>query len=343
MRFVRPEFLYLFILIFIISAYAFWKLKRGFRIRKNWENSKLKNISRFSSKARRILVYCLIILTMSLAALALSRPQISFEKPAKQHFDILCLVDISPSIKTRDVLLGGKKVFRLDLIKEELKNFIKNHVGRETNQMALIVFGPTAIPRSYFTFDARPLLSFVDYLDTKDFPPEGTDIGEAIVTGVNMIDTINSKPEIFGHRKNKLIFILISDGEDLGEILDKAIVEIQEKRIPVYTIGVGSKEGDYVIEDIDKNGKITYMTEEEESEKKVFSKLEDETLKKIARLTGGTYVYSKTGEELSRAFNNVLERETARERKTEKVYSDIYRYLLKGIFVLCLFIIILYI
>ena len=33
----------------------------------------------------------------------------------------------------------------------------------------------------------------------------------------------------------------------------------------------------------------------------------------------------------------------AKERKTEKAYSDIYRYLLKGIFVLCLLIIILYI
>jgi len=343
MQLARPEFLYLFILIFIIASYAFWKLKRGFKIRKAWENSRLKDISQFSSKGRKMLVYCLIILTLSLAVLALARPQVSYEKPIAQHFDIFCLVDISRSMNTRDVYWLKKKVFRLDLVKEELINFIKNYIGKDKNCMAFIVFGSHAIPRSYFTFDARPLLSYVDNLDTKDFPPEGTDIGEAINTGTDMLNTIDNKPEVFGRRKNKRVFILISDGEDLGGILDQAIAEIREKRIPIYTIGVGSKEGDYIIEEIDKNGKILYMIDEEDGGKKVFSKLEDETLKKIARLTGGTYVYSKTGEELSKAFKNVIERETARERKTEKAYSDIYRYLLKGIFVLCLLIIILYI
>ena len=343
MRFARPEFLYLFILIFIISIYAFWAFGRGLRIRKRWENSKLKDISQFSSKGRKMLVYCLIIITVSLAVLALARPQVSYEKPITQHFDIFCLVDISRSMNTRDVYWLKKKVFRLDLVKEELRNFIKNYIGKDKNCMAFIVFGPTAIPRSYFTFDARPLLSYVDNLDTKDFPPEGTDIGEAINTGIDMLDTIDNKPEIFDRRKNKRVFILISDGEDLGGILDQAIAEIQEKRIPIYTIGVGSKEGDYIVEEIDENGKIIYMTDEEDGGNKIFSKLEDETLKKIARLTGGTYVYSKSGEELSGAFKNVLEREAARERKTEKAYSDIYRHMLKCVFVLCLLIIILYI
>lgn len=343
MRFARPEFLYLFILIFVISSYAFWKLKKGFKIRKAWENSKLKDISQFSSKGKRILVYCLIILTISLAVSALSRPQISYEKPMAQHFDIFCLVDISRSMNTRDVYWLKKKVFRLDLVKEELRNFIKNYIGKDKSCMAFIVFGPQAIPRSYFTFDARPLLSYVDNLDTKDFPPDGTDIGEAINTSIDMLDTIDNKPEVFGRRKNKRVFILISDGEDFGGTLGQAIAEIQGKRIPVYTIGVGSKEGDYIVEEMDKNGKIIYMTDEEDNGKKVFSKLEDETLKKIARLTGGTYVYSKTGEELSQAFKNVIDRETAREGKKEKTYSDIYRYLLKCAFVLCLLIIILYI
>jgi Ca-activated chloride channel family protein len=343
MRFARQEFLCLFILIFIISSYAFWALRRGLKTRKKWENSKLKDVSQFSSKGRKILVYCLIIITISLAVLALARPQISYEKPMTQHFDIFCLVDISRSMNTRDVYLLNKKVLRLDLVKEELRNFIKNYIGKDKNCMALIIFGPNAIPRSYFTFDARPLLSYVDNLNTKDFPPEGTDIGEAINTGIDMLDTIDNKPEVFGRRKNKRVFILISDGEDLGEVLEQAIAEIREKRIPIYTIGIGSKKGDYIVEEIDEKGKIIYMTDEEDGGQKVFSRLEDETLKKIARLTGGAYVYSKSGEELSRAFKSVLEREAARERKTEKAYSDIYRHVLKCVFVLCLLIIILYI
>ncbi len=343
MRFLRLEFLDLFFLLPLILISLFLSLKSKFRARKTWEESKLRDISEFSSKAKEILMYCLVVLVVGLIIFALAGPQISYDKSAviKKSLDIVCLIDLSRSMNTRDVFWGARKVFRLDLVKEELRNFAKDHVGKKKNQMALIAFGNEAIYRSFFTFDVGSLLFHVDYLDVKDFPPEGTDIGGAIRIGLEMLDTIDSNPEIFKRPKNRRVFILISDGEDLGENLDQAIGEIRQRRIPVYAIGVGSRAGGYVVEEIDEQGRILYMKDEDEGGQRVYSKLEEETLKKIARATGGKYIYSEAGENLTKGFKDVLERESEKERKTEKAYYDIWLHLFGGVFVLCLLIVVL--
>lgn len=342
MRFLKPEFLYLFVAIPPILVCLLLSLRAKLRVRKSWQKSKLKNISKFSSAGREILKYFLMVLVTSLLIFALSRPQISYDKPLtiKKPLDILCLVDISRSMNTKDVVWSGKKVFRLDLVKEELRNFVKNQIGQDKNHLALIAFSYLSFYRSFFTHDASSLLFHIDYLNTHDLPPEGTDIGFAILRGLEMVDMIDNNPEVFNRPKYKRILILISDGEDLGEILDNSIEEAGKSGIPIYTIGAGSRNGDYIIEDIDDSGKIIYMTDDDTGEK-IFSKLEEETLKKIARLTGGKYTYSQNGEALNKALDELLARETEKETKIEKAYYDIYHYLLLISFVLCLIIVIL--
>jgi len=340
-RFLRPEFLNLFFFLPLILLFLIWRLRSRFRIRSLWENSKLKNISKFSSKVREALIAFLIILLISLLIFVLARPQFSYRKSVKKPLDIVCLVDLSRSMNTRDVFSLGKRHSRLDLIKRELRNFVKNQIGENKNYMALVAFGANARYRSFFTFDVSSLLFQIEYLSTADFPPEGTDIGEAIITGLEMLNLIDSNPEIFKRPRNRRIFILISDGEDTVEEklkLNQALLEIVKRRIPIYTIGAGSRKGGYVIEEIKEDGRIVYMRDEE-SGKKIFSRLEEKTLREIARLTGGSYVRSQSGEELAKAFRSILER--GAERKIKKAYYDVYQYFLLVAFVFSLLIIIL--
>lgn len=342
MRFLRTEFLYFFVVIIPILVILAISLRVKFKARALWQTSKLKDISRFSSKGRELLKYFLLVLVISLIILALSRPQPYSNKPVsvKKPLDILGLVDISRSMNTPDVVWSGKKVFRLDLVKEELKNFVKNQIGKDKNYLGLIAFSYLPFYRSFFTHDVSSLLFHIDYLNTHDFPPEGTDIGLAIMRGVEMIDLIDANPEAFNRPKYKRIFVLISDGEDWGEFLTIPISEAQKRGIPIYVIGAGSRKGDYIIDDIDDNGKITYLTDDETGEK-IFSKLEEETLKTIARLTGGKYTYSQNGEALNKALDELLTRETEKETKIEKSYYDIYHYLFFAAFILCLLVIFL--
>ncbi len=345
MRFLRPEFLILFVL-FVIPAliYLFFRLRNEFKTRKIWEESRLKEISRFSSQGKKILGYFLLVLAASLLIFASAGPQLFHEKlvPDKKPIDILCLVDNSWSMNTKDAKLNGKTVFRLDLAKEELRNFVKDHIGKEKNRMAFIAFGPNAVFRSYFTYGIGALLFHIDYFNVKDFSPESTDIGLAIDCAIDMLEKIDTQPDIFGISKNKRIFIIISDGADHGENLDEAVLEARQKRASIYTIGVGSINGGYIAEEVDERGNIIYMEEEAEDGtlKPIFSRLEEDTLKRIARLGGGTYVRSNTGKEFAEAFRKILESE-ARGTKKEKQYYDIYHYVLFVAFGCCLLIIIL--
>lgn len=342
MRFLKPECLYLLFLLPLILTFLFFGLKSKFKIKRLWAESKLKQISQFSRKRTEIIKYCLVVLVIGLIIFSFSRPQVLYKKlvVVKKPVDILCLIDLSRSMQTKDVLYQGKRVFRLDLVKEELRNFVKDQFAN--NEMALIVFGSKALYRCFFTFDIGLLLFHIDYLNVEDFPPEGTDIGVAIECGLEMLDVIEKKPEVFKRPKNKRVFILISDGEDFGDSLDLAIEKIRKKKIPVYTIGIGSRHGGYIVEKIDENGNTIYMKDEDEDGQKIWSKLEERTLKKIARLTGGKHVYSSGGEDLGKALSNILERESEKQRKTQETYHDIYLYLLGAAFAFSLLVIILH-
>jgi len=349
-KFLRPEFLDLRILVplsIFIFLVLYFGLKRKYRARGLWQNSRLKEVSRFSSRFREISLYCLIVMVIGLILLSLSRPQLSTQKPIKTRLDIIGLVDSSWSEKVLDVTWQGKKVFRLDLVKEEMKQFIKDHISKDKNSLALIAFGPKAFCRSYFTFDVSSLMFLADHFNPKDFPPEGTDIAEALYAGIDMLDTIDEHPDIFQATSRRRIFVMISDGEDNinsedASRLEEALSEIIKRKIPIYTIGIGSKEGGYIVEDVDYRGNFIYMTENyDNTGEKVFSRLQEETLKRIARITGGKYVYATTGDELSNAFKDVLVKEAEKEKKKEKDYYDVWQYLLGVAFVLCLIIIFL--
>lgn len=293
-----------------------------------------------------MLIYCLVFLMLGSIIFGLSRVQFVYKKPIKikKSLDIVVLIDISRSTKVLDVFLQENRVFRLDLIKEELRNFVEDYIGEDKNQMALIVFANKAMPRSYFTFHVGTLLFLIEHFDVEDFPPEGTDIGEAIKTSFETIDTVDNNPDIFNRPRHKRVFVLISDGEDTVEDelkLNEAIAECGRRRISVYTIGVGSREGGYIVEKIDESGNIIYMMDEDENGQRVFSKLEEGTLKRVAQASGGKYVRSKTGEELAMAFENALEREAEKEVKIKEEYQDIWKYLFGLSLIFCLLIIVL--
>ncbi|MFW6135030.1 MAG: vWA domain-containing protein, partial [Elusimicrobiota bacterium] len=249
MRFARPEFLNFLFLLFPISILFIWGLKSKFKIQNKWKTSKLKHVSRFSSRTSEILAYGIALLVLGLIILALARPQVSYKKPViiETHLDIVCLIDLSRSMNALDVYQGDKKTVRLELVKKELRNFTERHIGKDKNQVALIAFASKALYRCFFTYDLNTLLFHIDYLDVKDFPPEGTDFGRAIGTGLGMLDLIDNHPDVFKKEQHKRAFILISDGEDFGEYTDQVVIEASKRGIPIYTIGVGSKKGGPII------------------------------------------------------------------------------------------------
>ncbi len=141
--------------------------------------------------------------------------------------------------------------------------------------------------------------SFVEHIPDNNFvmakkaidditvkPMGGTDIGEAVITGVNLLITAE-KPKVI---------VLLSDGRtNVGEIIPEAISYVNENHASVFTIGMGTTEG----------GKL--------GEFDVTSTLDEETLRQIADGTKGKYYRAKDNNELVNAYNEIA---NLKNRKT---------------------------
>jgi Ca-activated chloride channel family protein len=164
------------------------------------------------------------------------------------------------------------------------------------NRLGLIVFAGDAFLQVPLTLDHDAFQTAVRELDTDTIPRPGTDIATAIDQAV---DALKSQPD------NLKFLILVTDGEDLeGRVLDAARNAAQSG-LKIYTVGVGTPEGDRIPER-DDSGAIMYH--QDGNGQDVVSKLDENTLRQIADITGGAYVpLGQRGEGLDEIYRRYIE------------------------------------
>jgi Ca-activated chloride channel family protein len=140
-------------------------------------------------------------------------------------------VDISGSMGTEDLQLGGQLVNRLTVVKKVVGEFIE---ARDGDRVGLILFGTNAYLQAPLTFD----LPTVDRLLIE--APVGiaggkTAIGDAIGLAVKRL---RQRPD--GDR----VVILLTDGaNNVGEVAPIKAAELAaQDGIRIYTVGVGADE-----------------------------------------------------------------------------------------------------
>jgi len=118
---------------------------------------------------------------------------------------------------------------------------------------------------------------------------------EAIEVGSNYFDD----------PKTSKVMILISDGEDHGEGISDAIAMAKDKGIKIITVGVGTPDGGQI--PIKQNGRtIDYKKDLDGST--VVTKLNDATLKEIAKSTGGVFIYGSKTDEVLQLVDQTLQK-----------------------------------
>jgi Ca-activated chloride channel family protein len=164
---------------------------------------------------------------------ATSRPQWTGEPVSlpTSGRDLMLAVDISGSMGTEDLQLGGQLVNRLTVVKNVVSQFID---ARDGDRVGLILFGTNAYLQAPLTFD----LQTVNRLLIE--APVGiaggkTAIGDAIGLAVKRL---RQRPE--GDR----VLILLTDGaNNVGEVAPVKAAELAaQDEIRIYTIGVGADE-----------------------------------------------------------------------------------------------------
>ena len=117
--------------------------------------------------------------------------------------------------------------------------------------------------------------------------------------------------------------LLVSDGEDYGAELDKALATFREENLRVHCIGIGS-DGEVPTPLLQADGKEVWLRDD--AGRVVTTTFEESTLRQIAATTGGRYTRSTTGGELTRAIADIVKGERRLIGwRTSTEYRDLYR------------------
>ena len=205
-------------------------------------------------------------------AVAAARPQYGHEwrEVKRRGIDILFAMDTSRSMLAEDLVPNRLERSRLGIL-----DFLDRLEG---DRVGLVPFAGTAFALCPLTTDYDAFRESLNSLNTDLIPRHGTDLASAIREADRLFDT---------EANNQRFLVLITDGEDLeGEAL-KAAEESGKLGTKIYTVGVGAKDGQR-IPVRDAYGRQSYLRDD--SGQEVRTKLDSETLQKIAEKTGGLYV-----------------------------------------------------
>ncbi|UCH12345.1 MAG: VWA domain-containing protein [Candidatus Omnitrophota bacterium] len=262
---------------------------------------------------KRRLKMALITILVLLCFLSLARPQWGFGWKKIEHrgIDVIFAIDTSKSMLAEDI-----KPSRLERTKLEVEYFIRNLIG---DRVGITAFAGNSFMLCPITVDYNGFLINLQALDTDTVPKEGTSITSAIN---ECIDTYER-----GGRKTKSV-ILITDGEDHEGKVIEAAKKAKDKGIKIFCIGIGSETGS-TIPIVDKDGNITQLRNI--SGNIVRTKLDERLLKKIAFVTGGTYLRATEADfGLGRLYKDRLVKikKEVMETKMEKRQKERFQFFL---------------
>ncbi|MBI5416561.1 VWA domain-containing protein [Candidatus Poribacteria bacterium] len=295
MRFQSEYFLYSLAIIIpaliILYVYIFRRKQRDYNSFGNFEL--LSKTNPYLNIERQYWKAGILILSVFFMLIAIARPQYGTKmvEVKRKGIDIIVAIDVSMSMQTEDM-----KPNRLEVAKREISKFSDMLEG---DRLGLIVFAGEAFMQCPLTLDYSAFKMFLDVLDVNTVPVPGTAIGKAISTAIGSF----SEKE----RKHKVL-VLFTDGEDHESNPIEAAEEAAKQGVKIYTIGIGSTKGD-PIPVKDDHGKVVGYKKDRDGNI-VMSRMDDNTLKKIALLTGGKYYYASRQEiELERILKEISQME----------------------------------
>ena len=268
--FAQYRFLLLLLLVpVILLAHALKLRSRRKRVERFGDSALVEELMPSYSKAKGWLRTILYSLAFFFFVIGLARPQIGAklsEREAKGAEIMICL-DVSNSMLAEDYSPN-----RL----ERAKLAISRIVDRlQEDRIGLIVFAGSSFVQLPITTDYVSAKMFLNSIDTGSVPVQGTAIGDAVLTAARSFSAQSEKSRAV---------IVITDGENHEDDPVDAVRQVAGMGIKVYTIGVGSLQGQPIPKDgqlmKDRDGNI------------VVSRLDEGTLQQMAEAGNGAYVHA---------------------------------------------------
>ncbi len=271
-HFAEPAWLWLALLgpllLLALDRYAAWARRR--QEQRVVSLKFLPELTRSLSRVRRRVKLALLVAAVAGMGLTLARPQWGEQPELARAMaeDIVILLDCSRSMLAEDI-----RPNRLERSKLALLDFIDAHPG---GRIGLVAFAGQAFLQCPLTFDHEALREALNSINTRTIPVGGTDLGFALDEASRAMDK----------EAKRKVLIVVTDGEDLERSGIPAARRLAEQGVVLYTVGVGSPEGTE-IPIVNEQGQPDLVRDR--TGKIVRSRLDEETLTALAKLTGGTY------------------------------------------------------
>jgi len=278
MHFKNAQLLLLLWLVPLLGLFYLWSFKSRDRCLRTFCNNPalLPRLLHGVHRKRQRMKAALIVVAIALSIVALARPRWGFrwEEIRRRGVDIVVALDVSQSMMATDVDPN-----RLERAKRKIQDLLTMLRG---DRIGLVAFAGSSFIQCPLTLDYGAFRIFLDGLSPDLIPVPGTAVARAIETSLTAFD-----PKL---RTSKAI-ILITDGEDHGGNPLSAAKKAKEAGVKIFTIGIGKREGAPIPLAGPGGG-----FKKDHSGNLILTRLDEETLKKIALTTGGAYVHSVTGD-----------------------------------------------
>ena len=270
LQFVHPMLLLTAPLVLLVGAWWLGAYRRRENVLEQFVSRAMQQKLRPAmSRHRLVWQIALVSLSLLLCVFAAARPQwgIREETIFSRGRDLVIVLDVSRSMLATDVHPNRLQRARTDIV-----DLVKELRG---DRAALVAFRNRAVVLCPLTTDYAYLMQALDACDIDAAPRGETDIGNAIRVGMDTFDSDGSA---------HMAMILISDGEDLKGDVNAAAAEAAERGITIFTVGLGSRDGTQIPDSNSDDGVASYRGEP------VITRLENETLYEVAKITGGAYI-----------------------------------------------------
>lgn len=286
----EKNYLYLLIiipiLVLIYLYIQFWKRKKQ---REFGDLDLVKKLSPEKSVFKPALKFTIVLLALAALVIGLVNPKIGtkMETVKREGIDIVFAVDVSKSMLSEDVAPS-----RLEKSKQIVSQII-NNLG--SDRIGIVAYAGTAFPVLPITTDYSVAKMFLQGMS----PDMVSSVGTSLEDAIKLSETYFDKKS----KTNKLL-IMISDGEDHEGGTDDAAEQANKAGIKIITIGIGTEKGGPI--PLKRNG-IIESFKRDQNDEVVITKLNQESLREIAKATKGGYVYGGNTKEVLEYVKKALD------------------------------------
>ncbi|MDN4589002.1 ABC transporter ATP-binding protein [Xenophilus aerolatus] len=317
MTFLWPQFLWLLLAVPVLVLLYVWLLRRKKKLALRYASlSIVREAMGAGQTVRRHIPPLLFMLAMVAMLIAAARPMAVVLLPSNQQTIILAM-DVSGSMRAEDV-----KPNRLVAAQDAAKGFIKD-LPRNV-KVGVVAFAGSANVAQLPTTNRDDLVAAIDSFQLQRatatgnaivvslatlFPDAGIDVGDfgaqSRRQGVAIEQAGKQKKEftpVAPGSFTSAAIIMLTDGQRTTGVdpLDAAKAAA-DRGVRVYTVGIGTVDG----ETIGFEGWSMRV------------RLDEETLKAVAKQTSAEYFYAGTAQDLKKVYDTLSSRLTVEKKETE--------------------------